>query len=174
MRRHLQYTSEDYTQEADARGVRPMSNIDCQIIDQLISTIKANNDLKTLGLILEQWKHDDDESILQNVLDYRDGNPVNLTSESDDLNVEGIIDTVFITIKNSTFKVHYIQSISNQDYYDHDNGRMIYYLVINKGPLPAKYAWYEDTKIVCYSVEEREELKEEIKQKLLDYQCKFI
>lgn len=168
MRSHLKYTSEDYLQEADMRGVRPISYLDAQIIDIAISILDSEEN--PLADILERWKNDGDEKILDRIDSYRS------TGSVPEVQVEETEDgfelAIFVDVKNFTFNIRQLINMSTADEYGDD--RMIYYLVINKGPLPANSAWYEDTKISYYSKIERDRAVEELRDKLKKSNCKFI
>jgi len=170
MKRHLQYTSEDYIQEADGRGVRPISNIDCQIITKIIQVVKQHD--SQFADVLDQWKHRPDEDVLELIDSVIAGNLDPEQVQGEDQDFDEWISNIFIKIKNHTFKLMHIYSISTQDTYA--DGRPLYNLIINKGPLPAKNAWYENTVVKCYTKEDRDKTIKELEDKLKNYNCKFI
>jgi hypothetical protein len=167
MKSHLEYTADDYNQDPDARGVYPISKIDATIISKLQHLIKKDGG-DELAEIVDRWKHNGDAAILKMLNDYGEGLSVNISEDQDEGDV-----WLYVEIKDSSFLVRYIYNISKtQEYVDN---RMCYNLMINKGPIPAQYAWYLDTKIKCFSPEERNKLYEELKRKLTKHNmCKFI
>jgi len=170
MNLHLQYTADDYEQQPDARGVCPISRGDAAIIDELIGVVKREG-LDDLSTILNKWKHNSDEATYKMLKGYSDGVPVEDIDE--DSEEKDIYALMFIEIKKQMFRVASIFNIATSDEYVED--RMHYNIIINRGPIPAQFAWYLDTKIVCYSDEERENLVNQVKNKLKKYNlCKFI
>ncbi len=174
MKSHLEYTSDEYLQEPDARGVRPISVVDCQIIAQIITLLSQSNDHKDLSLILDGWKDEADETVLKRVSDYYEGiidlpDKELADKEGDEISFYNL----FIRIKEQVFRAVYLMSIGTQN--DYEDGRPIYNIIINRGPLPAKHAWYENRKIQCYSEEEREKEIKALEDKLTKYNiCKFL
>jgi len=174
MRPHLEYTSDEYAQEADARGVRPISEIDCEIIEVLHNMfMKGEPTQIPLGVILGGWKHNSDEQTLNEITDYSNG-IISVVVPDEDLDEHfAKLHHAYIKIKEYTFKVMKIYSIGPEDAYEGD--RPIYNIVINKGPLPANRSWYENTRIKCYTLEEREELIKVLETKLNSiHLCKYI
>jgi hypothetical protein len=167
MKPHLEYTSDEYEQQADPRGVCPISKGDAAIIEKLTSIIK-NEGGDELSQILDKWKHNSDEAIYKMLGNYSEGKPVEAVDE-DELTPFWL----YIDIKGFALRIAHIYSISKYDEYV--KNRMHYNIVINKGPLPAQFAWYIDTVIPCSSEQERVKILNEIKSKLTRFNlCKFV
>lgn len=169
MKRHLQYTCEDYIQEADGRGVRPISHMDGEIITELIAIIARENE--QLSQILDQWKHIDDEKVLKLLQDFKSGKGVDVDQYDDEEDIE-VNPLDFIKIKDTMFRAVFLISIEKYETY---KGNSIKYGIwLNKGPLPPKDAYYEDTQILYGSKEKRDEELNILKGKLRRYGIKFI
>lgn len=153
MKKHLTECHLYYVNAHDGK-IRPISEVDCEIIEQIVSILKTKNQSE-LAKILDKWKDDSDVKILDQLYQYALG----LDDEYED-EVSGRASSkagkTMITFKNKiSLWANGIFSISKEIKKD-KNGNLIPYIGINTIELPTNSNWYPDTYIEYDSVEERD------------------
>lgn len=128
MKGHLKYVASEYVQEADGRGIRPISSVDCEIITQVINILYREGN-QQLASILDRWKDVDDNKILNSIISYSE-NGEEQEMLFDDQDRDGFTQD-FISIRDVTIEARDIFSIKCIEGYDEELCGMVYYIVIN-------------------------------------------
>lgn len=165
---HLVYISKEYDQIVKL-GIHPISEIDCEIITELINLAMSKGDDKLVS-ILSKWKALTDQKILDKIIEYQ-----NETEDPqhnfDSLEVgkkEGL-PFPYIEIQDTILAIYYIRSMNKVSRFDRKLNREIFSILINKSPMPQKFDFYVDTLFDYNTEEERDSELASIKEKMIKY-----
>mgnify|MGYP003661299551 CR=1 FL=1 len=122
MKRYLQSACDSYSQE-DKGGVFPVSKIDAEIIETIVSIARKLNN-RPFTDVISKWKEDDDRVIVEELRALDEG----LTESQQ----EGGHTTNFVSIGDLILKVDTLASIEPVDDYDTTKNMVVYKLILNR------------------------------------------
>lgn len=179
MSEHLKDISSYYFLDAEnEREVKAISEVDCEIISNLIS-ISERLGSKTLVEILSEWKLSPDVEVLEKLEEYLDSPELeeHMKAKGGDF-FTALIDkmkTSYIEIGSFHLHTNKIFIINRVD--SHNGNHPIYSIIINDEIyLPTNTnSWYVNLRVDFSSKREREDKLEEIKKLIKkNTMCKFI
>lgn len=176
---HLDWHSGEYRQDPDENNIRPISVTDARIIMSWIAILNGAGMLRE-AVIMSRWKQESDEDMLTNLQLFMEANEIP-EIDAEQAEGEGIgsfleqmlgASPKMIDIEGKMMIMNFIHSVEKQDQWDGDEE--VYLIIINKSPMPAKQAWYEDTVVKFFNKEDRDDYHEELKGKFIKQGIEFV
>lgn len=154
-----------YFQEKEGQKIRPISNMDAQIISELLESLAkiGSVDLKNL---VSQWKQSPDEDVLDQLIDYN----VNKLTTGVVTNEEGESSkNKWIDLGGTSIQVKDILSFEKDKYYDVDRAKVVYCIVLNRCSEGHKIPLHANKQIEFLLSDKRDECYDSIKMRLIQF-----
>lgn len=154
--------AKEYTCEPDSQNRRPISVIDCQIISNIQAILKLSGGDKQLMSIINQWKKDGDDVVLDELLELKGQLEDFVEERGEQPDLSKTID--YIQIKDEIFIASFIAKIKPIVTFGQFGDS--FGLLINEEPIPDRNNWLKDKVIYFKDEEERDCELRNLKNKL--------
>jgi len=132
VRVHLKKASEEYKVKK-SRKIHPISNVDCEIVEQLITVFDNLQQEKLVGIFSEYKMFSDDE-ILKNLVRFN--NNFDISKETEQISSDKTVKKFpryFVNVNNSiSIEVRSLVNFVRCEKYDYNSNEIVYQLIINK------------------------------------------
>jgi hypothetical protein len=162
--KHLNDASEDYVNHHDGK-IRPISNIDGEIIKEIIQILDLRGGNKDLVSIMKKWKKDQDGQVLDQLVQYG----LTLDDETGEASGEkGSSKKAkqLIQVEDVMLDVRGMMVVLSSDYWSGSEGCRVYSIKINPENMVAPSVMYRNVEIVSISEDYRDKLLEKVKREL--------